>query len=154
MMASALVAPALAASRPVLAVSTVELTIRMVVGLAVIGLLLLILNRIGRRVMDGRGGNRPSISIRHQQRIDRHTSVTLLTAGGRNLLIGTSNQSIVLLAEGDDLAGADPATTSTSGSSGSEPSTASAGASTTIDVRSRGRGNPVRALQNKTVRRR
>ena len=145
---------------PALAVSTVELTIRMVVGLAVIGLLLLILNRIGRRVMDGRGGSRPSISIRHQQRLDRHTSVTLLTAGGRNLLIGTSNQSIVLLAEGDDLAEPEPsgAVTST-GSSGAVSKRASGAvstgtATTTIDVRSRGRGNPIRALQNKTVRRR
>lgn len=135
----------------VLAVSTVELTIRMVVGLAVIGLLLLILNRIGRRVMDGRGGSRPSISIRHQQRIDRHTSVTLLTAGGRNLLIGTSSQSIVLLAEGDDLTNPEPGVTSSNGSAESPSSTGATGP--TIDVRSGGRGNPIRALQNKTVRR-
>ncbi len=124
------------------AVSTAELTIRMVVGLLVVGLLLLILHRIGRRVMDGRAASRPSITIRHQQRLDRHASVTLLSAGGRNLLIGTSNQSIVLLAEGDDLADAAPVT----GAVDETPST-------TIDVRSRNRGNPIRTLQNKTVRR-
>ncbi|MEL6984475.1 MAG: flagellar biosynthetic protein FliO [Actinomycetota bacterium] len=139
---------------PLLAVSTVELTIRMVVGLAVIGLLLLILNRIGRRVMDGRGTTRPSIAIRHQQRLDRHTSVTLLTAGGRNLLIGTSSESIVLLAEGDDLAQPDPTQAASNGSTESVSGTpATSGAGTTIDVRSRGRANPIRALQNKTVRR-
>lgn len=133
-----------------LAVSTVELTIRMVVGLAVIGLLLLVLNRIGRRVMDGRSARRPSITIRHQQRLDRHASVTLLSAGGRNLLIGTSNQSIVLLAEGDDLA--DTAPTAPTGSSSSSAASEDE-ASGTIDVRSPGRGNPIRSLQNKTVRR-
>jgi flagellar protein FliO/FliZ len=154
MMASTLASSLASSSLPpgsVLAVSTVELTIRMVVGLAVIGLLLLILNRIGRRVMDGRGGSRPSISIRHQQRIDRHTSVTLLTAGGRTLLIGTSSQSIVLLAEGDDLTNPEPAATSPNGSAESPLSTRTTGP--TIDVRSGGRGNPIRALQNKTVRR-
>ncbi len=129
------------------AVSTAELTIRMVVGLAVVGLLLLILHRIGRRVMDGRAASRPSITIRHQQRLDRHASVTLLTAGGRNLLIGTSNQSIVLLAEGDDLAEADPTAASSTGSTGSTTTGA------TIDVRTRGKANPIRSLQNKTVRR-
>ncbi len=128
------------------AVSTTELTIRMVVGLVVVGLLLLILHRIGRRLMDGRAASRPSITIRHQQRLDRHASVTLLSAGGRNLLIGTSNQSIVLLAEGDDLAEADPTATRSS-------TTGSAGTGSTIDVRSRGKGNPIRSLQNKTVRR-
>lgn len=127
------------------AVSTAELTIRMVVGLAVIGLLLLVLNRIGRRVMDGRAASRPSITIRHQQRLDRHASVTLLSAGGRNLLIGTSNQSIVLLAEGDDLADTDRSSTGASGATGS--------ATSTIDVRAKGRGNPIKNLQNKTVRR-
>jgi len=131
------------------AVSTAELTIRMVVGLLVVGLLLLILHRIGRRVMDGRAASRPSITIRHQQRLDRHASVTLLSAGGRNLLIGTSNQSIVLLAEGDDLADADPRSTASTDATGS--TTAATGA--TIDVRTRGKGNPIRSLQNKTVRR-
>ncbi len=141
--------PPLGSTGLLAAVSTAELTIRMVVGLLVVGLLLLILHRIGRRVMDGRAASRPSITIRHQQRLDRHASVTLLSAGGRNLLIGTSNQSIVLLAEGDDLAEADP----TASRSGSTRSTGSKGTGTgsTIDVR--GKGNPIRTLQNKTVRR-
>jgi flagellar biogenesis protein FliO len=108
--------------------------------MAVIGLLLLILNRVGRRVLDGRTGSRPTITVRHQQRLDRHTSVTLVTAGERNLLIGTSSQSIVLLAEGEDLATRDPVPAD------DEPAA-------TLDVGTGGRINPIRALQNRTVRR-
>lgn len=159
MLLAALPAP----TASLMAVSTVELTIRMVVGLAVVGVLLFLLNRMTRRVLDGRSRLRPTISIRHQQRLDRHASVTLLQAGDRNLLIGTAGQSIVLLAEGDDLAvdeplrpgsstGTRPGSTSGSGS-GSGPkagSGAKQGSGSSIDVRTR---NPIRALQNKTVRR-
>jgi flagellar biogenesis protein FliO len=127
-----------------LAVSSAELTIRMVVGLAVVGLLLWILHRVTRRVLDGRGAGRPTITIRHQQRLDRNASVTLLTAGERNLLIGTSGQAIVLLAEGDDLAARAPTPA---------PAEAGAGHDVSIDVRSAGWTNPIRALQNMTVRR-
>ena len=131
-----------------LAVTTAELTIRMVVGLLVVGLLLLVLNRIGRRVLEGRPGHRPAITIRHQQRLDRHASVTLLTAGGRNLLVGTTNQSIVLLAEGDDLAvnGGAASGAGENGAGTKQPGS-------TIDVRSGKGRNPIRLLQNKTVRR-
>lgn len=160
------------AAVPVVAVSTTELTIRMVVALVVIGLLLVVLHRLTRRVLDGRGGVRAAISIRHQQRLDRHASVTLLRAGDRNLLIGTTGQSIVLLAEGDDLTVGDPARpgdtdrptgitgsgtkgsgTKGSGSKGSGSTGAGVDGSGAIDVRGRNRGNPIRALQNKTVRR-
>ena len=134
-----------------LAVTTAELTIRMVVGLLVVGLLLLVLNRIGRRVLVGRPGHRPVITIRHQQRLDRHASVTLLTAGGRNLLVGTTSQSIVLLAEGDDLTTGGPVAVG-AGANGANGASGSSSAPT-IDVRA-GRGrNPIRVLQNKTVRR-
>ncbi|MEM9563411.1 MAG: flagellar biosynthetic protein FliO [Actinomycetota bacterium] len=143
--------------------STVELSIRMVVALVVIGVLLYALNRLTRRILDGRGGSRPVLAVRHQQRIDRHASVTLLTAGGRNLLIGTTNQSIVLLAEGDDL-GAPPSTGAASldAGPGAGPTTNGTGATAgggrgagtaAIDVRTRSGRNPIRALQNKTVRR-
>ncbi len=144
-----------------LAVTTAELTIRMVVGLVVVGLLLVVLNRIGRRVLDGRSAHRPAITVRHQQRLDRHASVTLLTAGDRNLLVGTTSQSIVLLAEGDDLAvpgaslGSPGRGARTAGAGGAGTNGAAGGqpASPTIDVRARRGRNPIRVLQNKTVRR-
>lgn len=139
-----------------LAVSSTELTIRMVVGLAVVGLLLLVLTRLTRRFMEGRGGHRPAIVIRHQQRLDKHASVTLLTAGDRNLLVGTAGQSIVLLAEGDDLGVAaqttDPGDATTGAVTGGSADEAT-GSGATIDVRSTGWAHPIRALQNLTVRR-
>ncbi len=157
--------PVVVGATQLLAVSTVELTIRMVVALVVIGLLLLALNRLTRRILDGRGGSRPVLSVRHQQRIDRHASVTLLTAGDRNLLIGTTSQSIVLLAEGDDLGtpsaagsgqtAADPSIGSNGNGAGTGAANGTGNGSSpaAIDVRSRSGRNPIRALQNKTVRR-
>jgi flagellar biogenesis protein FliO len=128
----------------ILGASTAELTIRMVVALAVVALLLMILSRMMRRVLGGRNGRRPAIAIRHQQRLDKHASVTLLTAGDRNLLVGTAGQSIVLLAEGDDLAAPAP---------GPDPGGVADDDRSTIDVRNRGLTNPIKSLQNKTVRR-
>lgn len=136
-----------------LAVSSTELTIRMVVGLAVVGLLLVVLTRLTRRFMDGRLGNRPAIAIRHQQRLDKHASVTLLTAGERTLLIGTAGQSIVLLAEGEDLGVRAEVTDTTEATGAGGTDRAPAGPGATIDVRSTGWTHPIRALQNLTVRR-
>ena len=130
-----------------LAVSSTELTIRMVVGLVVVCVLLLALNRVTRRFLAGRSGRGPAIAVRHQQRLDRHTSVTLLTAGERHLLIGTSSQSIVLLAEGDDLA-VDAAAPAAQPEAATEP-----GPGASVDLRPSRRTNPIRALQNLTVRR-
>ncbi len=133
-----------------LAVSTVELTIRMVVGLVVVVGLLAVLSRLARRALNGRLVSRPAIAIRHQQRLDRHASVTLLEAGDRTLLVGTTGQSIVLLAEGADLASP---STEKPDSGRADDTTAATPSEPTIDIRSRGLPNPIRALQNKTVRR-
>ena len=122
------------------AVSTVELTIRMVVALIVVTALLTVLTRSMRRFLQGRHLDRPHIEIRHQQQLNKHSSVTLLTAGDRNLLVGTNSQSIVVLAEGDDLT-ANPA----SGPKVDDPPA--------IDIRTRARANPIRSLQIKKVRR-
>lgn len=130
-----------------LAVSSTELTIRMVVGLVLVVVLLLALNRVTRRFLAGRPGRGPAIAVRHQQRLDRHTSVTLLTAGERHLLIGTSGQSIVLLAEGDDLAADEAPVTAEAGAAGGSPR------SVTVDLRPTRWTSPIRALQNLTVRR-
>lgn len=137
-----------------LAVSTTELTIRMVVGLIVVGLLLALLTRVTRRVIEGRGGLRPAVTIRHQQRLDRNTSITLLRAGERNLLIGTSGQAIVLLAEGEDLIvpeAADPA--GRVGTPSGSPAVDGGQGRGSGHGGGWGRPRPIRALQNMTVRR-
>ena len=136
----------------VLAASTAELTIRLVGGLAVVAVLLTVLSRMMRRYGGGRNGRRPAISVLHQQRLDKHASVTLLAAGNRNLLVGTAGQSIVLLAEGDDLAAAGSAPSPATDAVRADPLDGG-GEASTIDVRSRGLTNPIKALQNKTVRR-
>ncbi len=128
------------ASGALAAVSTVELTIRMVVALVVVTALLTVLTRSMRRYLQGRHLDRPHIEIRHQQQLNKHASVTLLTAGGRHLLVGSNSQSIVVLAEGDDL------TVGSAAKPSADPPAA-------IDIRTRPRPNPIRALQNKTVRR-
>jgi flagellar biogenesis protein FliO len=136
----------------VLAASTVELTLRMLVALGVVAVLLTILSRTVRRRLGVRGGPRPWVVIRHQQRLDKHSAITLLQAGDRNLLVGTSGQSIVLLAEGEDLVAAP--TDEPAGRSGARRTTTStAGDRPTIDVRTRALANPIKILQNKTVRR-
>jgi len=136
----------------VLAASTAELTLRMLVALGFVAVLLTVLSLTVRRYLGGRGGPRPWVVIRHQQRLDKHSAITLLQAGDRNLLVGTSGQSIVLLAEGEDLVAA-PADEAVARTGAGRTTTTTAGGRSTIDVRTRALANPIKILQNKTVRR-
>jgi flagellar biogenesis protein FliO len=177
-----------AAGSSLVAVTTLELTIRMVVALIVIGAMLWLLTRTAQRWTRGRAGRVP-IQVVHQQRLDKHASVTLLAAGDRHFLVGTSGQAMVLLGEGDDLA-PEPEPSGERRRPSRGPGRRRVGASdrsgrdgrrdrtdqtdgvagdVTVDVRSagddsgrdrglgnggRGKGGPIRALQDRTVRRR
>jgi flagellar biogenesis protein FliO len=85
-----------------IAVSTVELTIRMVVALALVSGLLLVVTRTARtRLRMGVGGAPLEVCHRHQ--VTRSSTVALVRSGRRHLLIGLNDHAITVLAEGDDL---------------------------------------------------
>lgn len=138
-----------AAAPGLLAVSTIELTLRMGVALVLITSFLVGATRFTKRHLHNRGQDRPQIDIRHQRQLSKQATVTLLTAGSRNLLIAHTASSTTLLAEGDDLVAAPTAADGPS-------------SETSIDIRTpepagrgsrKARANPIRQLQNKTVRR-
>ncbi|MEM7339738.1 MAG: flagellar biosynthetic protein FliO [Actinomycetota bacterium] len=85
-----------------LAVTTVELTIRMVVGLAVIAGLLWATTRLarGRLGMDAETVN---VEVKARRALTKNSSLVLVKAGSRHLLIGANDHAVSLLAEGDDL---------------------------------------------------
>lgn len=102
--------------------STLELMLRMVASLLVLGGLFWLINRAakGRLGNIGRSPNAP-LEIHARKQLSKSSSVALIRAGERHLLIGVTDTGISLLAEGDDLVGsvegaeetdAQPATTS------------------------------------------
>jgi len=92
-----------------LGASTVELTVRMVVSLAVMGLAVLVVTKLAR----GRlrlGGVRADIAVHARHQLTRNASVAVIRAGDRWLLVGVTDTNVTVLAEGDDLAAAPAAT--------------------------------------------
>lgn len=92
---------------PVLGASTAELSLRMVVSLAVMGLATLVVMRLARSRLR-LGGMRAGIAVHARHQLTRNASVAVLRAGDRWLLVGVTDTNVTVLAEGDDLA-ADPA---------------------------------------------
>jgi flagellar protein FliO/FliZ len=87
----------------ILAASTAELTLRMVVSLAFMGGVVLVAMKLVR----GRlrlGAGRHGITVHSRQQLTKASSVAVIRAGERFFLVGVSDQSVTLLAEGDDLA--------------------------------------------------
>ncbi len=139
---------------PVFGVTTTELTIRMMVALGLITLAITTTTRLIARYRDRDTTTTQPIVIHHQQQLNKHTQLTLLTTGTRQLLIATNQHNTTLLAQGQDLTTptkpttpkpTKPATTTTAAAVGSGPTN-------TIDIRPKPR-NPIKHLQNKTVRR-
>lgn len=83
--------------------TTAELTVRMLVGLAVVGGLLYGLTRFAASRLDGA---RPSatIAVEARESLTKGSAVALVTIGRRTMLLGVTDSSVSLLAEGDDLA--------------------------------------------------
>ncbi len=89
--------------------STLYLVVRLILALAFVGGLLWFLARAGNKGRLGfLLGNdvRGDLEITSQRPLGRTTSVAVVRAGDRHLLIGVSDHGITLLAEGDDLVGA------------------------------------------------
>jgi len=86
----------------VFAVSTLELTLRMLVALAVVGVLMYGTMRLARTKV-GVSGTANPISIRARQQLTRSTAAMVLEVGARQVLIAVNDDSVTVLAEGDDL---------------------------------------------------
>ncbi|HCB04028.1 MAG TPA: hypothetical protein DEQ43_07250 [Nocardioides bacterium] len=76
-----------------------ELTVRLVVSLAIVlGLLLLCARFAGRRFQGRRDA---LVQVVHRQQIGRHASVSVVNVSGRLLVLGTTDQEVRLLTELD-----------------------------------------------------
>lgn len=83
----------------ILAASTVELMLRMLVSLAIIGAFAFGALRVSRRRL-GLGSARPGISIHARHQLTRTASVAVVRAGDRYFLLGVTDHGVNLLAEG------------------------------------------------------
>ncbi|MEM9131559.1 MAG: flagellar biosynthetic protein FliO [Actinomycetota bacterium] len=81
--------------------TTAELTIRMVLGLAVIVGMLGLGTRLVRRRVGGPAS--VAIDVRGRQVLSKASSVAVIQVGTRHLLVGVTESGVSLLAEGDDL---------------------------------------------------
>ncbi|RYB94246.1 hypothetical protein EUA93_07755 [Nocardioides oleivorans] len=76
-----------------------ELTVRLVVSLAiVVGLMLLLARLVGKRY--GARDGAP-VQVLHRQPLSRSASVAVVTVGGRVLVLGTTDHQVSLLTELD-----------------------------------------------------
>ena len=103
------------------AVSTVELTIRMILALILVSVLLMLITKFARNKFRF-GGTRAMIDVRDRHQLTKSSTVAVVRAGQRHFLIGVNDHAITLLAEGDDLvmgqdlvASGEPATGTTDG---------------------------------------
>jgi flagellar biogenesis protein FliO len=85
-----------------LAASTAELTLRMIVSLAVVGGVLGVVVRLSRSRL-GSGRARPGIGVQARCQLTRASAVAVVRAGERYFLLGVNDQAVTILAEGDDL---------------------------------------------------
>ncbi|MDO9379144.1 MAG: flagellar biosynthetic protein FliO [Nocardioidaceae bacterium] len=76
----------------------IDLVVRLVVSLAVVLGLLLVLYRVSQRRL---GGGTTLLSVVGRQAVGRNSSVTVVTVGGRVLVLGVSEQQVSLLTELD-----------------------------------------------------
>jgi len=92
-----------------LAASSLELVVRMGISLIVVGVLMAVALKASRS-RTGMVMSKAGLSVCSRRQLTRSASVMVLRAGERHLLVAVNDQSVTLLAEGDDLAPAeDPA---------------------------------------------
>ncbi|MCP5027981.1 MAG: FliO/MopB family protein [Actinomycetia bacterium] len=134
--------------------SSIELVGRLALSFALIGLMLYGFAWVARRrqhhgLMGFGAGNDAPIVVVSRQVIGKGSSVVVLRAGQRHLLIGVADHQLSLLAEGDDLLPADSAEPAGGRESSSGPRTGPAGSSDPGPSRM----GFVEALRERTVRR-
>jgi flagellar protein FliO/FliZ len=76
-----------------------ELTVRLIVSLAIVVGLLLVLARFGARKF--RGNSSALVHVVHRQPLSRSSSVAVVTVGSRVLVLGTTEHQVSVLAELD-----------------------------------------------------
>lgn len=76
-----------------------ELTLRLIVSLAIVVGLLLLLARFGARRFRGQAG--ALIRVVHRQPLSRTSSVAVVTVGARVLVLGTTEHQVTILTELD-----------------------------------------------------
>lgn len=76
-----------------------ELTLRLIVSLAIVIGLLLLLARFGARKF--KGSNDALVHVVHRQPLSRTSAVAVVTVGSRVLVLGTTEQQVSVLAELD-----------------------------------------------------
>ena len=74
-----------------------ELTIRLVVSLAIVVGLLLLLARFGARKFRGKAG--ALVHVVHRQPLSRTSAVAVVTVGSRVLVLGTTEHQVSILTE-------------------------------------------------------
>jgi flagellar protein FliO/FliZ len=74
-----------------------ELTIRLVVSLAIVVGLLLLLARFGQRRFHGQAG--ALVRVVHRQALSRTSAVAVVTVGSRVLVLGTTEHQVSILTE-------------------------------------------------------
>ncbi len=82
--------------------STLELVIRMVASLMVIGTVVLLAQRLTRSRLGARM-QRSGLDIVARRQLTKSSSVVLVRAGNRHVLLGVSDERVAMLTEGDDL---------------------------------------------------
>ena len=87
-------------------ISVLWLGLRLVASLCVILAMIAGLSWLAKRSKGlglGLGSAKGAIVVRGREQLTRGSMVTLIEVGGRALLIGATEQSITVLAEGDDM---------------------------------------------------
>lgn len=74
-----------------------ELTIRLIVSLAIVVGLLLLLARVGARRFRGQAG--ALVRVVHRQPLSRTSAVAVVAVGSRVLVLGTTEQQVSILTE-------------------------------------------------------
>lgn len=74
-----------------------ELTIRLIVSLAIVVGLLLVLARVGARKFRGQAG--ALVRVVHRQPLSRTSAVAVVTVGSRVLVLGTTEHQVSILTE-------------------------------------------------------
>jgi len=100
-----------------LAASSLELFVRMGLSLALVFVLMAVVLKASRARV-GPVLAKDGLSVCSRRQLTRSASVMVLRAGERHLLVAVNDQSVTLLAEGDDLASVDePTATDTTNAS-------------------------------------
>lgn len=132
-----------------LAIDTLQLTLRAGLTLALITAFITLATRYTRNHQTNHA--QPRITIQHQQKLSKHTTVTLLSTNTTTLLIAHNQHDTTLLTQTPNAAATSPTAGNTT--SRAEATSNSSTDGSQINLTAKPRANPIKTLQNKTLRR-